>query len=107
MADEVPFWSTGCQPAGAVILLPAVCTTTWASMTSPLVVPAGRLMVSDVLPAPLVPVVAGARSEIPPPGGGVGVGLGVGVGVVVGETVRAGIGRKSGVIVEMATLSVT
>src|SRR5258708_28163857 len=70
--------STGFHPAGGVILLPAVRTITWATITSPLVVPAGSPMMSVEPPASLLPVAA-ARSEIPPPGGG-----GVGVGGVAG-----------------------
>ena len=60
-------------------------------MTSPLVVPAGTLMVSVEAPAPLLPVAA-ARSEIPAGGVGVGVGGDVGVGVGVGGDVGVGVG---------------
>src|SRR3989442_15761662 len=69
--------STRFHPAGGVIVLPAVSTITWATMTSPLIVPAGRLMVSVDATAPLLPL-ATARRPIPP-GGGVGVGDGVAV----------------------------
>src|SRR5260370_37543210 len=80
--------STRFHPAGGVIVLPAVCTTTKATITSPLVVPAGRLMVSVEPPAPLLPVAA-TRSEIPPDGGG-GGGVGGDVGVGVGGATGAG-----------------
>src|SRR5258708_32575026 len=86
--------STGLHPAGGVIVLPAVCTTTKATMTSPLVVPAGTLMGSVEPPAPLLPVAA-ARSEIPDGGGG-GVGGGEGGGGVGGGGGR-GVGGGVGV----------
>src|SRR5260370_15198228 len=66
-AELVSNRSTRFHPAGRVIALPAVCTIIWATITSPLVVPAGRLMVSVEPPPPLLPMAA-ARSEIPPPG---------------------------------------
>src|SRR5260370_37526202 len=101
-AELVSNRSTRFHPAGRVIALPAVCTIIWATITSPLVVPAGRLMVSVEPPAPLLPVAA-ARSEIPPPGGaGVGVGGDVGVGVGVGVAAPAGSSAISTVILELA-----
>src|SRR5260221_11297733 len=89
MDEELSCRSTGFHPAGGVIALPAVRTITWATMTSPLAVPAGSPMVSDALPPePLLPM-AVARSEIPPPGCCVGVGVGVAVGLVmVKESVK-------------------
>src|SRR5258708_28554835 len=70
--------STGFHPAGGVILLPAVRTITWATITSPLVVPAGSPMVSVEPPASLIPLAA-ARSDISPPVGCFGVGDGLAV----------------------------
>jgi hypothetical protein len=49
----------------------AVLTATWATMTSPLVVPGGTLRVRDVL---LPPVVFADDDLREMPGGGVGVG---------------------------------
>ena len=96
-------------------------TTTKATMTSSLCVPAGSPMVSVDPPAPLLPM-AVARSEIPDGGvgvgvgvgvdGGVGVGVGVDVGVEVGVGVGVGVGVAAGssaiswVIFEFDTLSV-
>src|SRR6266566_3144189 len=78
------------------MVLPAVCTITKATRTSPLLVPAGSPMFRDEPPTPFVPELS-ARSEIPPPGGGVGVGAGVGVAVGVGVGVGAGVGVAVGV----------
>src|SRR5437660_1396095 len=109
MAEELSCRSTALHPGGAAIELPAVRTITWATRTSPLLVPAGSPMVRVDPPAPLLPV-AVVRSEIPPPGGGVGVDVGVGVGVDVGvgvgDTAPAGMSAISCVILELATLSV-
>src|SRR5207244_4467265 len=63
--------------AGAAIALPAVCTITWATMTSPLLVPAGTPRAGVQPPEPLLPEPV-ARRDMPPPNGGVGVGVGVG-----------------------------
>src|SRR5713101_2696806 len=75
MAEELSCRSTSFHVAGGVIVLLAVCTITWATITSPLCVPAGSPMVSVDPPAPLLPMAA-VRSKIPA-GGGVGVGVGV------------------------------
>src|SRR6266446_8036337 len=102
--------STGFHPTGGVIALPAVCTTTKATMTSPLVVPGGSPMVSVEPPAPLLPM-AVARSEIPDGGVGVGVGVGVdggvgvGVGVDVGVEVGVGVGVGVGVAAGSSAIS--
>src|SRR5712691_7669193 len=77
MAAALSCRSTRFQPAGGVIVLPAVCTIRWATMTSPLAVPAGSPMVSAEPPVLLLPMAA-ARS-VTTPGGGVGVGVGVAV----------------------------
>src|SRR6266851_2390835 len=98
MAEELSCRSTSFHVAGGVIVLLAVCTITWATITSPLVVPAGSPMVSVDPPAPLLPVAA-ARSVIPA-GGGVGVGVEVGVGVGVPR--GAGSSAISIVILELA-----
>src|SRR6266699_3541142 len=87
MAEELSCRSTSFHPAGGVIVLPAGCTITWATITSPLCVPAGSPMVRIESPGPLLPMAA-ARSEILP-GGGVGVGVGVAVELVmVKESVK-------------------
>src|SRR6266566_2469382 len=83
------------------MVLPAVCTITKATRTSPLLVPAGSPMFRDEPPTPLVPGDVD-RSEIPPPGGGVGVAVGVGVGVGAG----AGLSAISCVTLELALVSV-
>src|SRR5260370_15490459 len=86
IAEPLSCRSTRFHPAGGVIVLPAGRTITWATITSPLVVPAGSPMVS-VGPPPLLLPMAAARSAIPD--GGVGVGVGVAVGLVmVKESVK-------------------
>src|SRR5438552_3423758 len=87
---------TGFHPAGGVMVLPAVCTITKATRTSPLLVPAGSPRVREEPPTLLLPG-AVDRSEIPPPGGGVGVAVGAGVGVGVGAGVGVAVGVGVGV----------
>src|SRR5258708_1971440 len=100
IAEALSCRSTRFHPGGAAIEFPAVCTIKWATMTSPLCVPAGSPMVSVEPPVPLLPA-AVVRSEIPPPGCGVGVGVGVDVEVGVGVGVEVDVGVGAGVDVEV------
>src|SRR5258708_35141622 len=95
IAEALSCRSTRFHPGGAAIEFPAVCTIKWATMTSPLCVPAGSPMVSVELPAPLLPA-AVVRSAIPPPGCGVGVEVGAGVSVDVGGGVGVGVEGDEG-----------
>src|SRR5260370_3382582 len=68
IAEPLSCRSTRFHPAGRVIVLPAVCTIKWTTISSPLGRTSVTLVVFFLTPSPCFPVAA-ARPQIPPPGG--------------------------------------